>query len=443
MTYHSSRRASCAAVHDATTGLALKVSGHGGRVSPTPAGREFIRRRPAGEKLIEHAVRAGADWLRASLAAAMTDLPLNAWLVPLVAALGAAGLAIFVLLRPWAETFHRRVALALGLTALVEVAGAARPVPAFRCRILPPGGAVVRVPAHGGDLPGGGRAHRAIGCRGRAGREAALRDRGRRGCARGGRGVVGCLRGDRRDGRGGGARAARADRAAAPRGDAARAGARTRAARVGAAREPRSLPLPDQVRDPGALRARGLRAVRDVADAAARGLAGAPRARLGHRHARLGGARGARARPDAARAHARAGLGVVAGALRVLHAARRGALPARGGAARRGAAALGPHAERGRDRACGLRGDAGARRGDLVPRRARALPGSRVAPLAALALRLPHQVARGDGCVPRRRVGRAGARPPARRAGPHLRGAAAVRSSCTTRPTTASTRCAR
>ncbi len=55
----------------------------------------------------------------------MTDLPLNAWLVPFVAALGAAGLALFVLSRPWAGPFHRRVALALGLTALVETAGAA------------------------------------------------------------------------------------------------------------------------------------------------------------------------------------------------------------------------------------------------------------------------------------------------------------------------------
>jgi len=55
----------------------------------------------------------------------MTDLPLSAWLVPLLAAIGAAGLAAFVLLRPWAEAFHRRVAIALGLTALVELAGAA------------------------------------------------------------------------------------------------------------------------------------------------------------------------------------------------------------------------------------------------------------------------------------------------------------------------------
>jgi len=55
----------------------------------------------------------------------MTALPLNAWLVPFVAALAAAALAVFILLRPWAEAFHRRVALALGLTALVESAGAA------------------------------------------------------------------------------------------------------------------------------------------------------------------------------------------------------------------------------------------------------------------------------------------------------------------------------
>ena len=55
----------------------------------------------------------------------MTVLPLNAWLVPFAAALLAAGLAVFIPLRPWAEAFHRRVALALGLTALVEAAGAA------------------------------------------------------------------------------------------------------------------------------------------------------------------------------------------------------------------------------------------------------------------------------------------------------------------------------
>ncbi len=55
----------------------------------------------------------------------MTALPLNAWLVPFVAAVAAAALAAFILLRPWAEAFHRRVALALGLTALVEAVGAA------------------------------------------------------------------------------------------------------------------------------------------------------------------------------------------------------------------------------------------------------------------------------------------------------------------------------
>jgi putative PEP-CTERM system histidine kinase len=55
----------------------------------------------------------------------MTALPLNAWLVPFLAALAAAALAAFILLRPWAEAFHRWIALALGLTALVEAAGAA------------------------------------------------------------------------------------------------------------------------------------------------------------------------------------------------------------------------------------------------------------------------------------------------------------------------------
>lgn len=55
----------------------------------------------------------------------MTALPLNAWLVPIAAAVAAAALAVFILLRPWAEAFHRRVAVALALTALVEAAGAA------------------------------------------------------------------------------------------------------------------------------------------------------------------------------------------------------------------------------------------------------------------------------------------------------------------------------
>src|SRR3972149_559214 len=155
----------------------------------------------------------------------MTALPLNAWLVPLVAAFLAAGLAVFLLLRPWAEAFHRR------------------------------GGA------------GGGRG-----------------------------------------GGGGGA------------------GAGAGAAGVGAAGEPGSVPVPDQVRDPGALRARRLRAVRDVADAPARGVARAPRALGRDRLARVGGAHRLRARAHAARADARARVGVVTGALRLVHAARGGPL---------------------------------------------------------------------------------------------------------------------
>lgn len=55
----------------------------------------------------------------------MLALPENVWLLPFAAALAAAALAVFILLRPWAEAFHRRVALALGLTALVELAFAA------------------------------------------------------------------------------------------------------------------------------------------------------------------------------------------------------------------------------------------------------------------------------------------------------------------------------
>jgi len=55
----------------------------------------------------------------------MTALPESIWLLPLVAALAAAALAAWILIRPWAATFHRRVALALVLTALVELTHAA------------------------------------------------------------------------------------------------------------------------------------------------------------------------------------------------------------------------------------------------------------------------------------------------------------------------------
>ncbi len=55
----------------------------------------------------------------------MLALPESIWLLPFVAALLAGALAVFILVRPWAETFHRRVALALVLTAFVEAAGAA------------------------------------------------------------------------------------------------------------------------------------------------------------------------------------------------------------------------------------------------------------------------------------------------------------------------------
>jgi hypothetical protein len=54
----------------------------------------------------------------------MTDLPLSAWLVPVLAAAGAAGLAVVIVMRPWAAAFHRRIALVLGLTALVELSHA-------------------------------------------------------------------------------------------------------------------------------------------------------------------------------------------------------------------------------------------------------------------------------------------------------------------------------
>ena len=45
--------------------------------------------------------------LRASLAAAMLALPESIWLLPFVAALAAAALAVFVLVRPWAVATSR------------------------------------------------------------------------------------------------------------------------------------------------------------------------------------------------------------------------------------------------------------------------------------------------------------------------------------------------
>ena len=135
---------------------------------------------------------------------------------------------------------------------------------------------------------------------------------------------------------------------------------------------------------------------------------------------------GLRDRAHAPRAHARPRFGLVAGALRVVHAAGRGTLPARSGAARRSAPALGAHLERGRERARGVRRDARARGGGLLAGRALALPRRGVAAPAPLALRLPHEVAGGDGRLSGGRVGRAGARSAARRAGAHVRDAAAV-----------------
>src|SRR5262245_18618415 len=55
----------------------------------------------------------------------MLTMPESIWLLPLVAAVCAGSLAIVVVLRPWAGAFHRRVALVLGLTAIVELGYAA------------------------------------------------------------------------------------------------------------------------------------------------------------------------------------------------------------------------------------------------------------------------------------------------------------------------------
>ena len=50
----------------------------------------------------------------------MLALPDSIWLLPLFAALAAAGLAIWILIRPGSEVVLRRLALGLALTALVE-----------------------------------------------------------------------------------------------------------------------------------------------------------------------------------------------------------------------------------------------------------------------------------------------------------------------------------
>jgi putative PEP-CTERM system histidine kinase len=55
----------------------------------------------------------------------MLAMPESIWLLPTLAAVCAFGLAIAILLRPWAGPFHRRVALVLGLTAVVELGYAA------------------------------------------------------------------------------------------------------------------------------------------------------------------------------------------------------------------------------------------------------------------------------------------------------------------------------
>ncbi len=55
----------------------------------------------------------------------MEALAESAWLLPLTAAVAAAVLGAWILVRPWAEPFHRLVATALLLTAVVEAAGAA------------------------------------------------------------------------------------------------------------------------------------------------------------------------------------------------------------------------------------------------------------------------------------------------------------------------------
>ena len=159
------------------------------------------------------------------------------------------------------------------------------------------GGALVRVPQNGSALPRRSGAHRKLVGRHRPARAATLVDR--RGSGPPGRRRIMArhLRRHRRDDRGGaGTGAGRTARTLAPHRHAARTGASAGAARVGAAGEPGPVPIPDQVRDPGALRPRGVRALRHVADPAARRVARAPRAAVRHRDARVRGTRGFRAR---------------------------------------------------------------------------------------------------------------------------------------------------
>ena len=350
----------------------------------------------------------------------------SAFWLPLAAALASVALAAWILVRPWAEPFHRWVAVALVLTAVEQGASAAllfSPADALVFRriglaaeflrmatLFLVGAALIGRSSAEGDpradaprAPGGG------GRGGRGGGDVPLGLRRSRG---GGRGPGG---GRPHDGRPGPARGL----APGPR-------ARPRAARVGAAGEPRPVPLPHQVRDRGAGGPRGVRALRQLADGDARGVAGPQRRRGRGGDARLGGSRGLRARADAPRAHAGAGGRLAPDGLRLVHAPGGGPLPPRGGARRRGAAPVGPHAQRGRRGAGGVPAHHRARRGAHVAVGARAVPAVRVAPPAALALRLPHEVARGDGLVPLGGVGGRDPRPAARPAGPDLRRRAAL-----------------
>ena len=351
----------------------------------------------------------------------------SAYWLPLAAALASVALAAWILVRPWAEPFHRWVAIALGLTAVVEGASAALlflPADALVLRRIGLAAEFLRMAALflvGAALIGRSSAEADP----RAARARSWRVGG--GGGRGGGGVPLGLRRDRRDGRGPGAVRPRAGRAAAARGDAPRPGARPRAARVGAAGEPRPVPLPDQVRDRGAGRPRGVRALRHVADAAARGVAGPPR---GRGRAWWRSSRWASSPSGSGGCASRARSGgwpvspqMVYGSFTLLGV----------GLYLLGVGLVGEALRlSGRTLSVGvaelavflltLALVAGAR----LARGAGALPAVRVAPPAALALRLPHEVARGDGRVPLGGVGGADPRPAARRAGPDLRRRAAL-----------------
>ena len=373
----------------------------------------------------------------------MTALPLNAWLVPFVAALVAAGLAVFILLRPWAEAFHRRVALALGLTALVEAAGAALlflPSDAVFFRQVGLSFEFLRMAAiflAGAALIGRSSAEADPGVQRRSWIAVLV------GLAGAAWAWWGAFVGIDEMTEGAGL---------------VRLGVNGRLLHVAmllglvlalaqlesvlrASRDPFRFRIKFVILGLCALAGFELYVTSQTL------LLGAWRVH----HALLSGIAALVSVGLVAFGLGRMRLARTLGRVSVSSQALYGSFTLLGvGLYLLGVGLLGEALRlSGRTLSVGATELAvfvvtlalvAAR---LVARRALALPRPRVAPPAALALRLPHEVARGDGRVPWRRVGRAGARPAARRAGAHVRRRRGCRSSCATTPTTASTRCAR